>query len=232
MKKLCLVVLSLSLVVVSCSSPDQRSYREYDNNKFSNLERDPPRYSGNRRARPSELMQVGLDNRGNNSDNNGDYNRKYLLRDGLSEEETTPIDKNNQYLGQYKIGNPYQISGTTYYPQKYDNYEEVGVASWYGDDFHGKKTANGEIYKMGDMTAAHRTLPLPSIVRITNLDNGKSVKVRINDRGPFAKKRVVDVSEKAARMLGFKDKGTANIKLEYLKEDTEQLLNELKITQK
>ncbi|MFT5703819.1 MAG: rare lipoprotein A (peptidoglycan hydrolase) [Rickettsiales bacterium] len=141
------------------------------------------------------------------------------------------ITDDGEYTGTYKIGDPYEISGVTYQPKKYDDFEEVGNASWYGDAFDGKKTANGEIYHKGDMTAAHPTLPLPSMARITNLENGKSVKVRINDRGPFSKKRIADVSEKAAIELGFKDQGTARIKLEFLKEDTDEMLSTLGIAQ-
>lgn len=139
------------------------------------------------------------------------------------------IMNNGRYVGQYKVGSPYKIEDTFYYPQEYDDYEEVGISSWYGDDFHGKKTSNGEIYNSGALTAAHQTLPLPSIVRVTNLENGKSVLVRVNDRGPFAKSRIIDVSEKAAEMLGFHDKGTTTVKVEFLPKETEELLVTLNI---
>jgi len=139
------------------------------------------------------------------------------------------IMNNGRYVGQYKVGNPYKIEDTFYYPQEYDDYEEVGISSWYGDDFHGKKTSNGEIYNSGALTAAHQTLPLPSIVRVTNLENQKSVLVRVNDRGPFAKSRIIDVSEKAAEMLGFHDKGTTTVKVEFLPKETEELLVTLNI---
>lgn len=132
------------------------------------------------------------------------------------------------YQGQYKIGNPYKIKGITYYPEDFEMYEEYGRASWYGDQFHGKRTANGEIYNMGEMTAAHRTLPLPSIVRVTNLDNNKSVILRVSDRGPYAKNRVIDVSESAAVKLGFKNRGTANVKVEFLPEETKKLLAKIR----
>ena len=134
-----------------------------------------------------------------------------------------------EYLGHYKIGQPYEIKGVTYHPQEYEDYQEVGQASWYGDDFHGKATANGEVYNMRDMTAAHRTLPLPSIIKVTNLDNGKTAIVRVNDRGPFSKSRVIDVSEKAADALGFKGNGTTEVKIELLRNDTDELLQKLKI---
>lgn len=133
------------------------------------------------------------------------------------------------YTGHYKVGNPYEIMGQKYYPRKDENYSEVGVSSWYGDDFYGKKTANGEIYDMYDLTAAHRTLPLPSIVRVTNLENGKSIRLRVNDRGPFAKNRIIDVSKVAAGKLGFHEQGTTRVKVEYLKDDTDKLLKILNL---
>ncbi len=134
--------------------------------------------------------------------------------------------KNGKYEGHYKVGNPYTILGQTYYPREEPNYKEVGMASWYGSDFHNKKTANGEVYNMNDYTAAHRTLPMPCIVRVTNLENGKSIKVRVNDRGPFAKNRIIDVSKKVAKKLDFHEKGTTKVKVEYLKKESEELLKE------
>jgi rare lipoprotein A len=136
---------------------------------------------------------------------------------------------NGRYRGYFKVGNPYQIFGVSYVPQNYEDFEETGTASWYGDDFHGKATANGEVYNMKEMTAAHPTLPLPSLVRVTNLKNGKSVIVRVNDRGPFAKGRIIDVSEKAADALGFKGQGTTKVKIELLRNETDELLAKLKI---
>jgi peptidoglycan lytic transglycosylase len=118
--------------------------------------------------------------------------------------------------GRYQVGEPYKVRGKTYRPKEDPNYSAVGLASWYGSAFHGRKTANGEIYDMGDLTAAHPTLPLPSYVRVTNLANDRSVIVRVNDRGPFAKGRVVDVSATVADMLGFKRAGTAKVKVQYV----------------
>ena len=118
--------------------------------------------------------------------------------------------------GHFKIGKPYQINGEWYYPRMVDRYREVGVASWYGHPFHGRKTANGEIYDMHGMTAAHPTLPLPSIARVTNLENDRTITVRVNDRGPFAKRRIIDLSRRAAWELGFKDQGTAKVEVVYL----------------
>ena len=134
--------------------------------------------------------------------------------------------KNKKYEGIYKVGKPYTVLGQTYYPKEQPNYKEVGMASWYGSDFHNKKTANGETYNMNDYTAAHRTLPLPSMVKITNLENGKSVKVRVNDRGPFVKGRIIDVSKKVAQKLDFHNQGTTKVKVEFLVEDTEAMLKE------
>lgn len=118
--------------------------------------------------------------------------------------------------GMYKVGNPYQIDGTWYYPKEQPDYDETGIASWYGPTFYGHKTANGEIYNAGDITAAHRTLPMPVNARVTNLDNGRSIVVRINDRGPYAKGRIIDVSEAAAKLLGFYNQGTARVRVTYL----------------
>lgn len=123
-------------------------------------------------------------------------------------------------MGSYKIGKPYQIDGTWYYPREDFDYVEEGVASWYGPSFNGKLTANGETYDMMDLTAAHRTLPMPSVVRVTNLENGRSLVVRVNDRGPFAKNRIIDVSKRAAQLLGFHNKGTTRVRVEVLADES------------
>jgi len=118
--------------------------------------------------------------------------------------------------GRYHVGKPYEVAGKTYRPKEDPNYAKVGYASWYGQAFHGRKTANGEVYDMGELTAAHPTLPLPSYVRVTNMANNRSVVVRVNDRGPFKKGRIIDVSATAAEMLDFKRAGTAKVKVEYV----------------
>lgn len=111
----------------------------------------------------------------------------------------------------------YKVAGKRYYPnKKVENFSQTGKASWYGPGFHGRKTSNGERFDMHTMTAAHRTLPIPSYARVTNLSNGKSVVVRINDRGPFHGNRVVDVSKAAAQKLGFVGNGTANVRVEQI----------------
>lgn len=117
---------------------------------------------------------------------------------------------------------PYTIKGQTYHPQEHYEYDEEGTASYYGvrDGFHGKKTATGEVYDAHGVTAAHKTLPLPTIVRVTNLENGRSLTVKVNDRGPFPKGRVIDVSEKCAKLLGFYGKGTARVRVQSLVEET------------
>jgi len=126
----------------------------------------------------------------------------------------------NPHVGEggiVKRGNPYQIDGQWYYPlASGDTYDEVGVASWYGTKFHGKKTANGETYDMHAMTAAHTTLPIPSVVRVTNLENGKAIEVRVNDRGPFVKSRLIDLSYAAAKALGYRKQGTTRVRVQVI----------------
>jgi rare lipoprotein A len=118
--------------------------------------------------------------------------------------------------GQYKVGKPYQIEGTWYYPAEDWNYNETGIASWYGEAFHGKDTANGETFDLNAITAAHRTLPLPTIVEVTNLENGRTLQVRVNDRGPYARGRIIDLSRRSAQLLGFEGPGTAKVRVRIL----------------
>lgn len=117
--------------------------------------------------------------------------------------------------GREQIGQPYTVAGKTYYPTANPKGAEVGLASWYGAAFHGRLTANGEVYDMGRLTAAHKTMPLPSYARVTNLENGRSLIVRVNDRGPFADDRVIDLSKRAADLLDYTHGGTAKVKVEY-----------------
>ncbi len=128
---------------------------------------------------------------------------------------TNPYGEANPHR---KVGNPYKVAGIWYYPEVDEDYDAQGVASWYGPKFHGRKTANGEIFDMNRLTAAHPTLPLPSIVRVTNLENGKSLNLRLNDRGPFAHGRVIDLSRAAAEELGYRHDGLARVRVEYLGE--------------
>lgn len=122
--------------------------------------------------------------------------------------------------GTYKVGKPYKIDGITYTPREEFNYTETGVASWYGPGFHTKATANGERYDQSDRTAAHRTLQMPAVVRVTNLENGMSTVVRINDRGPFARNRIIDLSRTAAQELDIIRAGTARVRLEQLPQES------------
>ena len=116
----------------------------------------------------------------------------------------------------YKLGGPYQAGGVWYVPADQPNYDEVGLASWYGDAFNGKPTADGELFDMNGVSAAHATLPLPCIVEVTNLDNGKSIHVRINDRGPFHPGRIIDLSRGGAKALGYYQKGTARVRVRFM----------------
>jgi rare lipoprotein A len=118
--------------------------------------------------------------------------------------------------GVYRIGKPYVIAGQTYTPEENTNYSAEGLASWYGDDFHGRQTANGEVFDMTSLSAAHPTLPIPSYVRVTNLANQRSIIVRVNDRGPYHQNRVIDVSVRTAKLLGFYEQGIARVRVDYV----------------
>lgn len=115
--------------------------------------------------------------------------------------------------GVYKVGAAYTVAGRTYTPRVDPGYDRTGIASWYGKDFNGLRTANGEIFNMNALTAAHKTLPLPVYVRVTNLENGRTLVVRVNDRGPFAAGRIIDLSRRSAQLLGFRTKGTARVRV-------------------
>jgi rare lipoprotein A len=125
--------------------------------------------------------------------------------------------------GTYKVGNPYKVGNVWYYPEENFNLVETGIASWYGPGFHEDHTANGETFDQNELTAAHRTLQLPCLARVTNLENGHSVVVRINDRGPYLHGRIMDVSMRAAELLGFANKGTARVRLEVLPRESRML---------
>ena len=116
----------------------------------------------------------------------------------------------------YKLGSPYQVNHVWHYPSYDPNYDRTGVASWYGPAFHGRPTANGERFDMNGVTAAHPTLPLPSRVRVTNLENGRQLELRVNDRGPFVNGRIIDLSRRAAQLLGFKRQGLTKVRVQYL----------------
>jgi rare lipoprotein A len=128
-----------------------------------------------------------------------------------SSEATVPPSR-----GMFKVGKPYTIDGRTYVPQLPSTYKQTGISSWYGSEFHEKSTANGEIFDKHQLTAAHKTLPLPSVVRVTNQRNGKSAVLRVNDRGPFVDTRLIDLSEASAKALGFHGQGLAPVVVELL----------------
>lgn len=144
----------------------------------------------------------------------GKFDPKY----GVSASARVATDKSEfrKGGGHYKIGRPYKVAGKRYVPKDEPGYNRTGMASWYGDDFHGRLTANGEIFDMNTMTAAHPTLPLPSYARVTNIKNGRSVIVRINDRGPYAHKRIIDLSKRVAEVLAFKNDGITKVRVKYI----------------
>jgi rare lipoprotein A len=128
-------------------------------------------------------------------------------------EDGEPVPKGG---GNYSVGKPYSINGRTYVPAENPSYRAEGIASWYGPDFHGRLTANGEVYDMHAISAAHTTMPLPSYARVTNMDNGRSIIVRVNDRGPYARNRVIDLSIGTAKALDFYGRGLARVRVEYV----------------
>jgi rare lipoprotein A len=138
-------------------------------------------------------------------------------------EDEEPTAGTPTQMGAYKVGKPYAIANVWYYPREEFDYDETGIASWYGPGFHGKYTANGELYDQDAMTAAHRTLPMPSLVQVTNLENGRAIRVRINDRGPFAHGRIIDLSKRAADLLGFINQGTAKVRVQILEVESREL---------
>ena len=162
------------------------------------------------------------------------YDRRYLLAvlalalavtgcSGPRQSITAaPVDQSAAF-GSYKVGTPYQINGIWYTPAEDFFYDEIGEASWYGPGFHGRSTANGETFDRRALTAAHPTLQMPTLVRVTNLDNGRSLVLRVNDRGPFAHSRLIDVSERAAELLGFREAGVATVRVQVLTDESQEL---------
>ena len=146
----------------------------------------------------------------------------------------TADDNNKKYYNEksikpyYKVGNPYSINGIKYIPKEDPNYIEEGIASWYGPKFDGKLTANGEIFDQYAVTAAHKTLPIPSLVKVTNLENNKNIVLRINDRGPFVGDRIIDLSYKSAQLLGIIKKGTGKVRVEIIDYGEHLLINDSK----
>ena len=134
-------------------------------------------------------------------------------------------DSKGRVVSNYKVGTPYEVAGKWYYPAEDYGYREEGIASWYGPGFNGKRTANGEVYDMNAMTAAHKTLPMPSVVQVINLENNRSIRVRINDRGPFVDGRIIDLSRRAAQLLDVERQGTARVLVELIPDESLTLKN-------
>ena len=176
---------------------------------------------------PSNTESTNVPEPANTTDTTSSDEVKKAPMSSVETKKTEPITDVSKTaygaVGTYKIGNPYLIDGVSYYPHEDYNYTEIGIASWYGPDFHGGKTANGEIFDENKLTAAHRTLPMPSLVRVTNLENGMSVNVKVNDRGPYKRDRILDLSSAAADVLGIKQKGSARVKVEILPEESKKL---------
>jgi rare lipoprotein A len=137
--------------------------------------------------------------------------------------ETRQRGQSDSSGGRFKIGAPYKVGGKWYYPALDYGYVAEGIASWYGPDFHGKPTANGEVFDMNELTAAHPTMALPSIAEVTNLENGRSLKLLVNDRGPFIGERVIDVSRRAAQLLGFEKNGIARVRVAIVADESREL---------
>ncbi len=142
---------------------------------------------------------------------NSGYGHRHHRRGSRQDEPQIASSSSHQ-----KIGRPYQVGGRTYVPARQDDYDETGIGSWYGPNFDGRKTANGEIFDQNKLTAAHPTLPLPSLVRVTNLRNGRQIIVRVNDRGPFVNNRLIDLSKASARELGYLGQGTTRVRVQYV----------------
>ncbi len=155
-----------------------------------------------------------------------DYSSEQMPSENLSS-ETSTLEMHPSVMGSpvgsYKIGKTYNVDGMEYTPSENYGYQAEGMSSWYGSEFAGQKTANGAIFNPQAYTAAHKTLPLPSVIKVTNLDNGKTTYARVNDRGPFTKNRLVDVSEAVAEELGMKVNGTARMKVELMEAESKQL---------
>ncbi len=150
---------------------------------------------------------------------------RMLGASGESDDETQKLSPRLVRLGEpvpkgggvRKIGDPYIAAGETVVPREDPDYDQAGIASWYGEMFHGRQTANGEIFDMNALTAAHPTLPLPSYVKVTHMGNGRSLILRVNDRGPFKRNRIIDLSRRAARLLGIHNSGTGPVRVKYLR---------------
>ncbi len=210
------IFFSFILMIFGCAEKSQtvRSYEDY----FSPV----TRYENAETIIDKSYDEPEVESYKSYDDNSND---SIYIVDNVSssqneEEEVKSICKAKVAPGPRKIGKPYYVGGIKYYPiSSADGFEETGIASWYGPGFHGKLTANGEKYDQKAMTAAHKTLPLPTFVRVENLENGKEIIVRVNDRGPFSKGRIIDLTEEGARRIGMLQKGTAKVRISVLSED-------------
>ena len=240
-------ITSLIFTLSILSSCGGEEHHHYHHQKSSNESDEPDevdqpyvsRAAGkyNKRVKPSESMQIGVR-----------VNHKF----DISKLDRKKYDhrKDEYSIGQetHDHGLPLELTPENYNPKQvkiikrriqnnnsltseiHQTYEETGTASWYGPALDGKLTASGEIHNIENMTASHPTLPLPSIAKVTNLANGRSVVVRVNDRGPLVKNRLIDVSQKAATELGFSDRSTTTVRVELLQEDTNRLLENRQVT--
>ena len=144
------------------------------------------------------------------------HSAKIIAREIEGEPEAKQPPPGQPVPAGYKLGDTYMVAGVRYFPRFDPNYNETGIASWYGEPFHGRDTANGERYDMNELTAAHKTMPMPSTARVTNLENGRTLMLRVNDRGPFVAGRIIDISRRGAQLLGFYRKGTAKVRVEFI----------------
>jgi len=198
------------IILNACQNGNYYNHNQKRDRQFSHLEKDYKTSSSSKKLEfiKSSKASFNSGNHQNNMGNNySDYDPNPDFSDEGQELDNKPQNTSNNTMKRDEINDE---------PTTNNNFEEVGLASWYGKGFRNQKTSNGEIYNPNNLTAAHPTLPLPSMVIVTNLDNGKSVKVRVNDRGPSSKNRIIDVSEKAAMELGFRDKGMARVKINLL----------------
>lgn len=244
LKMIKILLYFLAAIMLSSCSAEHYLKNQPKSSTKRFKKRIPTDLYGNNVFKPSESMQLGNYSTKMQSSDDRNYRKSYernhlanldnqeyshddLAKNNLTYSRDDNILSESTQGGYFKIGNPYSIFGVAYEPKDYEEFEETGTASWYGSEFHGKKTANGEIYNKGDITAAHPTLPLPSIIRATNIENGKVAIVRVNDRGPFAKNRIIDFSEKSAELLGFREKGTTQVKIELLRQETDEIISKL-----
>ncbi len=168
-------------------------------------------------------LTMACSNGGGNTPSRGVSSGGGLNRPAFTEEEygvsTSPRVAGSGSIrkggGSFKLGSPYKVAGRWYVPREEPGYDRAGVASWYGDDFHGRRTANGEIFDKSGLTAAHPTLPLPSYAYVTNIDTGRTILVRVNDRGPYVSDRLIDLSRASARALGYENQGRARVRVRY-----------------